>query len=246
MGKSITQIIAEMDAAQAAQSDLSGLTSTSSSAVHKLFKYVVAHAAVLLYKAWDAVLIELKAIIDNNIMGTCPWYVSLVKNYNSGTLVTSASCVENGTKVIIKVAKDVSGSTAHLTVTELNDVRNYVKDKKVAGTDVDVVSQTADLVDVDMSVQYTGTLAVVEADVIQAIKDHVASIPFDDSISKTFLVDAVQNVPGVLNAYVNTLKIDTGLGYVTVVGNTYPSDAGYFEIGKTTGNVDLINLTMYT
>lgn len=245
MAKDINQIIADMDAAQAAESDLSGLTSGSSTALHKLFKYVVALVYVTLYKAWDSVLAEFEALAQSYIIGTRAWYVQLALDYSGGTLIKKANCQDVGTKVILKVAKEVSGATVNLTTTELANFADYVNAKKVAGTDIDVLSQTADLVDITMSIQYVGTQAVVEADVIAAIKAYLATHPFGQDLSKTLLTDAILDVTGVLNAYIDILNINTNGSWVTVTGNYGTTDAGYWEVGKNGSSQDLITLNMY-
>lgn len=244
MGKNINQIITDLDTAQAAEPALVNLNSGSSSAIYTKLKYIFAFVAVGLYTAWDAVLAQFEALAQSYVIGTRAWYVQLAKNYLSGALVTKANCLEDGTKVILKVAKDVAGQTTNLTSSELSGLITYINLKKVVGTDIDVLSQTADLIDITMSIQYVGTLATVEADVIQAIKDYLDNLLFGSDLSKTLLTDAVLNVTGVVNAYIDVLKADTGLGYVTIAGNIATTDAGYWEVGKAGAN-DLITLNMY-
>lgn len=244
MAKSVNQIITEMDAAQAAEPALVNLNSPSSSAIYTLMKYIVALAHSMLYSTWDFAKADLNQIALSQIVGTRAWYVNLALNYNGGTHVQRANCRDNGTKVILKVAKYASGQTSQLSNAELSDVKSFVNLKKVAGTDIDVISQTADLVSILMSVQYTGVMATVEAAVKLAIKDYISALPFDAILSKSLLQDHILSQTNVLNAYIDEMKVDYGLGYNIIPGNLAEPDAGYFEIGKVAA-VDLITLNMY-
>lgn len=245
MAKTVTQIQSEMDAAQAGIPALAGLTSASSSAIYRNLKYLVALAHSLLYTAWDATKAEINAIASSQVIGTLAWYVGLAKGYSSGTVVQRASCREVGTKVILKVAKVSSGQTIQLTTGELNNVKDYIKANKVAGTDIDVISQTADLINITMSVQFTGTQATVEAAIVAALKSYLSNLAFDSTLSKSLIENEILGLPDVLDASVDILLIDYGAGYETITGNLASADAGYFEIGKNGAN-DLITLNMYS
>ncbi|MBK6819832.1 MAG: hypothetical protein IPG85_09720 [Bacteroidetes bacterium] len=244
MAKTVAQIQAEMDVAQAGIPALSTLTSPSTTAIYTLLKYLVALAMAMLYTAWDAIKAEVNQIALNQIIGTRQWYVNLALQYNGGTHVQRASCRESGTKVILKVAKQAAGVTSQLSISELNDVKNEVKTKKVVGTDIDVISQTADLISIIMSIQYTGVQATVEAAVIAALKNYLQNLTFDSNLSKSLIENEILGVTDVIDASVDELKIDYGLGYELIPGNLASPDAGYFEVGKFLGN-DLITLNMY-
>lgn len=243
MAANINDIVAEMNAQQATETSLAGLNSVSSSAVYTNFKEVVAAGIVQLTRLWDIAKKELNAITLNQIYGTPLWYVNLVLNM-PGAVATKASCKENGRKVLIKVAKISGSATTQLTPSEITAIRSYVSIKKIVGSDVDVLSQTADLCKFVISVQYTGVQATVEAAVIQAIKDYLFALPFDAELTKALLNDVLLNVAGVVNCYIDSLEVDYGLGYQVIAGNVAAPDAGYFEVGTLLGN-DLITLNMY-
>lgn len=244
MPATLNDIIAEMDAAQAAETSLQTLNSSSSSAIYTNFKKVIAAGIVQLSRLWDLAKKELNTIALTQIYGTKAWYENLVLTMPSA-VATKVSCIEQGTKVLIKVAKISGTSTANLTPSEVNAIRSYVALKKIAGSDIDIISQTADLCSFVMSVQFTGVQATVEAAVKQGIKDYLNALPFGSELSKTLLADALLNLPGVLNVYIDVLEVDYGLSYTPVVGNIVTPDAGYFEVGKLAGN-DLITLNMYS
>lgn len=244
MPATIQDIITEMDAAQAAEPALAQLNSTSNTAIYTVFKRVIAAGIVQLTRLWDIAKKELNTIASSQIYGTRAWYVNLVLNM-PGAVANKASCIEQGTKVLIKVAKLSGTSTAQLTPAEVQAVRTYVNSKKVVGTDVDVISQTADLCKFTLSVQYTGVQATVDAAVKLAVKNYLSSLPFDAALTKGLLIDSLLNVPGVVDVFIDTLEVDYGLGFVLILGNTAPQDAGYFEVAKDLSNNDYITLNMY-
>lgn len=244
MAKTAAQIKTEMDATQATLPALASLTSPSSSAIYTNFKNLIALVMTWLYDAWDAIKAEVNLIAESQIIGTKQWYVKLALQYNGGTHVQRASCRESNTSVVLKVAKQAAGITSQLTLAELNNVKAYIKSKKVAGTDISVISQTADLVDITMDVQYTGIQATVEAAIIAALKDYFQNLTFDATLSKSLIENAILSVPDVIDCSVSLLKINYGVGWQTITGNIAQADAGYFEIGVNLGN-DLITLNMY-
>lgn len=245
MAKDINVILNEMDTEQTAQPALTLLNSVSVTAVYTAFKKVFALGGKLLFDAWDIVREEINQIASAQIIGTKQWYVNLAKGYSGGTIVQRASALEVGTKVILKVAAVTGGQTAQLSSTNLNNLRAYIYSKKVAGTDLDIISQTADLVSLVLSIKYSGVMATVKAAVIAAIKSYLDTLPFDSSLSKTLLEQIILSVPGVLDCSVDVMSIDYGLGYQVITANTALPDAGYFEVGKSGGN-DLITANMYT
>jgi hypothetical protein len=244
MAQTVNDILIEMDAAQAAEPALAPLNSTSNTAIFTMFKRIVAIAIVQLSRLWDIAKKELNTIALSQIYGTKAWYVNLVLNMPGGA-ATKASCIEQGSKVLIKVAKLSSTITAQLTPAEVNAIRGYVSIKKVVGSDIDVISQTADLCKFTLSIQYAGVLSSIEAAVKQAVKDYLFNLPFDQNLTKGLLIDDLLNVPGVIDAFIDVLELDYGLGYNVVQGNTATPDAGYFEVAKDGSNNDLITLNMY-
>jgi hypothetical protein len=244
MAKNINDIIAEMNVAQSAEPSLSGLNSGSATAIFTLFKKVVATAIAQISLLWDATKKEISEIASSQIYGTKAWYANLAKNY---TIVSigKASCIAIGRKVLIKVAKVSGGITTQLTISELSGLRNYINSKKIVGSDVDVISQTADLCALVLSVQYNGVQASVEADVKTALKNYLNNLAFDANLTKALMIDALLNTSGVVNVYVDELKVDYGTGYLLILGNIAEASAGYFEVGKDSSSNDLITLNMY-
>lgn len=252
MSKTAQQIFNELEAEKNAQPDLVTLNSNSNTAIWRLWLWLIAFAHKLLYDAWDKTKKEIAIIASQQIIGTAPWYEGLALNWTGGTVtIDVASCKETLTatirKVILKVATFDTGTQKliNLPSADVDALRAYINSKKVKGTDIDVVSQSADLLWFAFSVKYIGTLAVVKSAVEQKIKDHLTAIPFGNNLSVAVLVNDIFSVTGVLDVTVDFVKLSTGLGYIVQPQNIIVTDAGYFEVGKDIGNNDLINLNMY-
>ncbi|MEY4927421.1 MAG: hypothetical protein RI894_1857 [Bacteroidota bacterium] len=247
MAKTIAQIETELLAAKAAEPLLDDLNSPSNTAIWRLWLHLVAVCHYIIYRQWDITKSELSVITNQSIIGTREWYVRTARgfSYNGFLIVSRASCRENGTKVILKVAKTGGTGIENLTPSELAALRAAITLRKIAGTDIDILSQTADLVALTVSVRYTGSLPTVLAAVKTAIKNCLALLPFDTSLSKGLLVDMlIQTVEGVSDAYIDEMKVNIGIGYTVINSNSVAADAGYFEIGKDNGN-DLITINAY-
>jgi hypothetical protein len=247
MAKPIQQIKDEMDAALAASSLATVATNSSAMARYRAFMNVIADVIFVVYREWDTAKMQLAAITSSSIIGTANWYVTMAKawTYNGSFLIDRASCRENGTKVFLKVAKNGGTGLVNLSQSELAEFAAYIKAKKVVGTDITCISQTADLIAIRMDIQYSGAQASIEADCKNKIKQYLASLTFDESLNKGAIADYIaENVTGVIAAYTTELKVDIGVGYTTVIGAYIAADAGYFEVGKQNGT-DLITLDMH-
>jgi hypothetical protein len=245
----IAQIEADMIAAKNNEPLLAPLNSPSNTAIWRLWVWLVAVAHQVIYAQWDKTKVEISQIAAQQIVGTAAWYQAMVLDWaytpTGINIVTRCSVRENATKVIIKVAKSGATGIVNLAIPELQELRYFVKTHKIVGSDIDVISQTADLVSLRISIRYTGVQATVQSAVVQGIKDYLATLPFDVALSKGLLADyLLGNVQGVADAYVDEMSINLGLGYQVIPTNSVQSDAGYFEVG-TSSSGDLITLNMY-
>lgn len=250
--KTPQQIFNEMEAEKNAQADLVNLDSPSNTAIWRLWLWLVAFAHNLLYVAWDETKAEIAIIASQQITGTAPWYEGLALNWTAGTVpIDVASCKENVTpphrKVILKVATFDTGSDSFINIpqADIDALTAYLETKKVMGTDLDLISQSADLLSFGFNIQYSGVLATVESAVIQRIKDYLQTIDFGSDLSVSLLINDLFNVPGVLDVTLDFAELNIGLGYVPQLLNIIETDAGYFEIGKDNLNNDLIALNMF-
>ena len=247
MSRTLTDLESDIEAAHAADADLAGLNTTSATGIYATLKHFFAVCCKLIYDMFDVYKSEVRAIAYSSIVGKPEWYVQLAQSwsYLGTNIIINAAVKEIGTKVLLKVAKTTSGVTTNLTTTELQAFTNYILANKVCGTNISIISQTADLVSAAFKIQYSGNSATIKSAIITGFQSYVTSLPFNTKLSKGLITQMLLNIPGVLDAYVDDLSVDGGLGYYTsVVGNDIDSDAGYWEIGVASGN-PLINVNMY-
>lgn len=250
MAKSLTDIENEIIAAKNADSNLAALNSPSLTAIWLLWVKLIAFVHRIIYVEWDRTKTELSTIAAQQIIGTAAWYegLALAFNYVGSPIIARASAREVITtyqrKVILKVAKQTLSGLTNLTSAELAALKIQINARKVVGTDLDIISQTADLTQWVFSIRYTGTAATVKADVITALKLYLKNLPYNEVLSKSLVIDALLQVPGVLDISIDSLKVNIGLGYNEITGNSVIADAGYFEVGKAAG-VDLITANMF-
>lgn len=73
MARTIAQIVAALDAEQAAQTNLSGLNSTSNTSIYKLWKYIIAVSQYLLESLIDQKKTEIENVLKVGYFGTALW-----------------------------------------------------------------------------------------------------------------------------------------------------------------------------
>jgi len=276
MARSIAQIQAEMDAEQALQTGLSGLNSPSQTAIYTLWKYIISSAIWAHEKLWDLFKVELETIVDNAPIGTDSWVqaqafkfqysatdpqivslVNFVPSYpvvdTDLQIITRCSVKTLPNKVVsVKVAK--SDPPSALSATELSSFKGYLDDISFAGVQYNAVSLASDKLYLDAEIFYNGQYSTVISDnVIAAINDYLANIPFDGYVRVSALYDAIQSVAGVTDVIINDMAIRadaTAFGsktYLvqtnTTIYNKYPTFAGYVVEETTGGNTFTDKLT---
>lgn len=241
MARSVSAIFNEIVAEKNNQPDLNGLTSTSQTAMWRLWAFIVAFAISLHEQLFDAVIEEVKDRLSQGVPGTLPWYAAKAKEfqYNASTsyllgfddynravysvineadrIIKYASAVEStGGQVIVKVAKDSSGTPAPLTVSELNSFTAYMGMMKFAGTRLQCQSNAADKLKLVLTIYYDpiATLTSVQSEVYAKINSYLTSIPFDGLIYVEKIQDAIQSVASVNSVEITSASADTGSGHI--------------------------------
>ena len=221
MARSIATIKAEMVTAKEADSTLSGLTSTSSTALWNLFFYVIAVSINILEQILDIFKADLEVIAAQNVPGTPAWLQSKVLAFQYSVsdpqvvqlvnfiptypvintelqIIKACAIIEQSNRLVkIKVAK--SDPLEPLTSTELDSLKDYVHDIKFAGVLTDTISLNPDRLSVGALVYFKGQYveATVKQAVIDAIDAYLLAIPFDGVVKMSKLYDAIQAVTGV-------------------------------------------------
>lgn len=221
MARTITEIENQMLAEKANQSSLSGLTSSSQTAIWRLFIYIVAVAISVFEQILDVFKADIEATIKDNYVGTLRWIKTqcLKFQYDATTpqllevsdegklyypvvdetkrIITRVSASTDANKnVNIKVAK---GSTpTQLSAPEELALNAYLLEMMPAGVTYTVINQVSDKLTIIGYIYYNGQYAsVIQQYVEDAINNYLANIDFDGAIKIIDLEMAIRNTTGV-------------------------------------------------
>jgi hypothetical protein len=242
MARSIAEIKAQILTEKAAQSSLSGLTSTSQTSIFNLWSYITAVAIYIQEGLWDLFKSDLETIIDKAPVGTNQWVQdqvfkfqydvttpqivtmnNFVPAYNpvntTKQLISRASVkTQSSSLVTVKVAK--SNPPAALTSQELTSLIGYMDIIGFAGVNYNTVSYDPDQVYINATVYYDGQYASsITGDTLSAIDTYFANIPFDGFVKNSKIEDALQSVQGVNDVVLSNVAIRPY--YIPFSGTTY-------------------------
>lgn len=277
MARSISEIQTSMLDAIAADSVLSTLlTSTSRRAIFRLFTYVVAVAINGLEQLIDIFKSEVETIAAAAAPATPAWLQSQILKFQySATnpqviqlinfapaypivdetlrIITRCSVTTNlSNNVLIKVA--TGEPPAALSAPQLAALQSYVNEIGIAGVIYNVTSEASDKLFVQASVYYDGQYsAVISANVIEAIENFLAAIPFNGQMKISDLEEAITGVEGVNDVVLVNVKARSnatafGSGSFLVqdqqtIGRLWSTIAGYMVGETSTGNTLADSLT---
>lgn len=230
MARSTETIISEMDDAQATETSLSTLNSTSQTAIYTLWKSITATIINYLEQLWDLYKVDIETQISNGAVGSNAWLQdkTLEFQYDATTpqvltLVDFApryTVVDETKRIItrcavktttsrtclIKVAK--SDPPVALSGAELSSLSGYISDISFAGVNYLISSTASDKIYIKADIYYDGQYAsTISANVITAINTYLANIPFDGSVKLMSLTDAIQSVTGVTDVLLRDVAI---------------------------------------
>lgn len=277
MARSISEIQQTMLDAIAADSVLSTLlTSTSRRAIFRLFTYIVAVAINGLEQLIDIFKSEVETIAAAAAPATPAWLQDQILKFQySATnpqviqminfapaypivdetlrIITRCSVTTNlSNNVLIKVA--TGEPPAALSAPQLAALQSYVNEIGIAGVIYNVTSEASDKLYVQASVYYDGQYsAVIAANVIEAIENFLAAIPFNGQMKISDLEEAITSVEGVndvvlvnVKARSNATAFASGAFLVQdqqTIGRLWSTIAGYM-VGETdSGNTLADSLT---
>jgi hypothetical protein len=225
MARTIAQIQAQMDAEQALQPALSGLTSNSQTAIYTLWKYIMSVSIFIVETLTDTLKAEIETTIANQAIGSDSWLKGKVDEFQfSSTVpqvltivnhVAAYSTIDTTLQIItrstvstlpsrlvsVKVAK--SDPPEALSGTEKTSLEGYLDKLSFSGVAPVVTSLEADKMFLEAEVFYDGQYAsTISADVIVGLEIYMASLDFDSTkpegkVNVEALTDAVQGVTGV-------------------------------------------------
>lgn len=233
MARSIEEIRTAIVAEKDTRPELAALNSPSSTAIWRLWVYVVAVAHWIHETLWDQFAARLQAIADRTAAGTAPWYAQQVRKFqwSSSTLyylvfdendqlayntlneadriIRYVAITErNDGTVVIKAAADGGGSPLPLTTVQIEALVDYIRAVKFAGTVTEVISLPADTLRCPMEVYYRPGInpALLLEEVKAAINGYLNNLPFNGSLLVERLQDAVQALEPVTSVKMGTVQ----------------------------------------
>lgn len=259
MARTIEQILASIIASKAADSVLSGLTSTSSEAVWRKWSYITALSEHDLEENFDDHKNEVKGIIKTEKAHTTQWYVTKAKAFQYGDtlaqdsdvydpiapagdaslIVAFAAAVELPNLIRIKTAKGTVGALVPLSGGELTAFSQYIFRIHDAGVRIICTSAVGDTFQPEMKIHYDplvldGSGARLDGTAPSPIKDAVNiflnSLPFNGKLRFDEFIAAMEAVEGVVIAEVVGLQAFYGVVPPIAITVEYTPDAGYLVL----------------
>jgi hypothetical protein len=232
MARTIDEIYQDMITAKEADSNLDGLTSTSSVAVWRLIFYICAVAIKVIEDLFDVLKSDVEARREEIPVGTLQWYASESLVYQFGDDLVfadgkldypvidetkfivdlAASDLENSV-VIIKVAKLDTGVAVPLSAAELAGFSQYWVEKRFAGESLSIISQNADLLKAGYRVTYDPQILAADGSSVT----NPASFPVEDSINDFLQAFQSDNFAGAMRVMSLTDAIQATDGVVNVI-----------------------------
>lgn len=246
------------------QSLLAQLQTTSKVGVWRLWAYITALAIWTHEKLIDVQTAELEQRAIDIIPGTLRWYRNMATEWQQGDelvwngvlyryeyepvneaarVVRYAAAIEANNQVTLKVAKLSGIQAVPLSAAELAQFTQYINLRRYAGTNVAIISASADTVNITGTVFYDPLVldsngALVTDNTVFPVNDAIdnflrdlGTVNFNGKMRAIDLVDAIQAVPGVVNFTLSVLQATYGvLPYTNVLaltGQEYQSNAGH-------------------
>lgn len=253
MARTVAEIEQVILDAKTAEAGLAGLTSTSKTAIWRLWVKIIALAHWVLENLWDTKAKELQSLAAATVAGTDRWYADQMLKFQYGhaltvnsngqlvylvedeaaQIIAKVAIVTESGVLHIKVAKD-NGGLEKLTDAEKVSVESYVNDIKFAGTSHLLFSLDADLVKIqNTKVYYDGklVLADVQTAVEVAINDYLRNIYFNGYFNLNQFRDAIEAVSGVEGGPdIGSVEAKPAGGVYSSVTREYNPSSGYFAI----------------
>lgn len=255
------------------QNLLNDLTSSSKVAIWRLIFFVIAVSIWSLEKLFDQQKTEIEERAAELVTGTTLWYRDQALIFQNGDTLTwdgnkysypsinesakiikRAAVIEAGGQVRIKVAKLTSGLPVPLSLSEKTSFEAYINKIKFAGTNVDIISLSSDLLKISYKIVYDPLVLNLNGELISnttikpielAITNHIQNLPFNGVLNLTKLTDEVQKASGVIDAIINSAEAKYGsIPYQPIIEN-YNAVSGHMSVDSFYPLSTLINYVPY-
>lgn len=250
------------------QSLLTDLTSNSKVAIWRLIFYIAAVAIWTHEKLFDSHKEEITSLIAAQRLGSLQWYVAQAKAYQHGDslswnnssyrfeynaldsdkqIISQSAAIEVSGKLVVKVAKSGTSGLVPLAAAEKTAFSEYMDKIKFAGTRVQVISEQADDLQLDMHVVYDPLVFSNTGESLEnsgsfpveaAVKNFVQFLPFNAAFVANELETAIKQVEGVSDVIIKEAMARFGsIPFEDILATDkekYQSFSGYMSIDTLT------------
>ncbi|MEO0337577.1 MAG: nucleotidyltransferase [Bacteroidota bacterium] len=178
MARTIKDIQDQIIQQKESYTELDDLNSTSSTAIWRLWAYIIAVVIATSENLYDAFVENVQDLIDRLKPHTLRWYIEKILSFEYGSslidgddqfdhtgltdaeierrkIITQAAATEENGIVVIRVAKDAPADTLQpLSSDEYNSLVSYVSRIKDAGVQVSIINVDADKTRIELDVIY--------------------------------------------------------------------------------------------
>ena len=235
MARTIAQIQAQMDAAQALQPSLSGLDSVSQTAIYTLWKFIMSTAIFIAETLWEALKVEIEADIASQRIGSDKWVKDRVDEFQYSlfipqvlTIVDNIAAydpIDTDLQIISRSAVETTGSgvvtikaatgepPVKLDAAQKTSLEGYLDSISFAGVNPTLISLDSDKMFIEAEIFFNGQfVTTISSDVIAAITAYMTGLDFDTQkptgkVNVERLTDAIQAVTGVLDVVITGLAM---------------------------------------
>ena len=227
--------------------------------IENILFYIVAACSHVLEVLFDQFKADVDDKISRAVVASVPWYYKIAKEFQYGDalvfneatqqyvyeqenekkrLVKYVAVRDRGTSVEILASAEAGGQPAILSEDVLTAFKQYLNRVKIAGVILSVRSLPADSISITATIRIdplvidrTGTRIEDGSFVVEnAVNAYLRNIIYGGTFNKTKLVDAIQNVEGVLDVELHACKYSTdGMTYNDINGNNYTAVSGSFS-----------------
>lgn len=227
--------------------------------IENILFYIVAACSHVLEVLFDQFKADVDEKISRAVVASVPWYYKIAKEFQYGDalvfneatqqysypkedekkrLVKYVAVRDRESSVEILASGETGGQPTVLSDDVLTAFKQYLNRVKIAGVILSVRSLPADSISITATIRIdplvidrTGTRIKDGSFVIEnAVNAYLRNIIYGGTFNKTKLVDAIQNVEGVLDVELHACKYSTdGMTYNDINGNNYTAVSGSFS-----------------
>lgn len=258
MSRTLLEIEADLDATIA---DAITSPSASQFAEWRLWKTIFARAIWIFEGIMDLFKADIVSTIQAKQPGSFDWYFEKILEFQGETdqggdflgdnlivqngiiqyeipdetrrIITNAALYASGGALGAKLAKALTATTNQaLTASELLAFGLYIDNIKYPGTEITVISKTADKIKYTIEIIYDPiyTTTAIEANVLAKLEEYRTSLGFNDKVYKQKVFNKIMEAAGVV-AIDTTLFQGWGVtaGVFADIDIVYTLESGYFN-----------------